>query len=129
MMKNNYLLPLISDIVENIGIKKVFMKLDLRWRYNNVRIKEGDEWKAAFTISEGLFEPTVMFFGLTNLSAIFQAMMNEILRDLINTEKVASFIDDIIIGTEEEEGHDEIVEEVIRRMEENNLYVKLEKYK
>ena len=128
-MKNNYLLPLISDIVENIGIKKVFMKLDLRWRYNNVRIKEEDEWKAAFTISEGLFEPTVMFFGLTNLSAIFQAMMNEILRDLINTEKVASFIDDIIIGTEEEEGHDEIVEEVIRRMEENNLYVKLEKYK
>ena len=105
------------------------MKLDLRWRYNNVRIKEEDEWKAAFTISEGLFEPTVMFFGLTNLSAIFQAMMNEILRDLINTEKVASFIDDIIIGTEEEEGHDEIVEEVIRRMEENNLYVKLEKYK
>ena len=114
-MKNNYLLPLISDIVENIGIKKVFMKLDLRWRYNNVRIKEEDEWKAAFTISEGLFEPTVMFFGLTNLSAIFQAMMNEILRDLINTGKVASFIDDIIVGIEEEE-HDDIVEEVIRKL-------------
>ena len=54
MVKNNYLLPLILDIVENIGIKKVFMKLDLRWEYNNVRIKEGDEWKAAFTIPEVL---------------------------------------------------------------------------
>ena len=65
-MKNNYPLPLILDIVENIGTKKVFMKLDLRWGYNNMRIKEGNEWKVAFTIPEGLFEPTVMFFGLTN---------------------------------------------------------------
>jgi len=68
MVKNNYPLPLISDI---IGIKKVFMKLDLRWEYNNVRIKERDEWKVAFTTPEGLFEPTVMFFGLTNLPATF----------------------------------------------------------
>ena len=49
MVKNNYLLPLISDILENIGTKKMFMKMDLMWSYNNVRIKEGDEWKAAFT--------------------------------------------------------------------------------
>jgi len=90
---------------------------------------EGDEWKAVFTTPEGLFEPTVMFFGLTNLLATFQEMMNKILRDLINTGKVVSFIDDVIIGTEEEEGHDEIVEEVIRRMEENDLYVKPEKCK
>jgi len=65
-VKNNYPLPLILDIVENIGTKKVFMKLDLRWGYNNMRIKEGNEWKVAFTIPEGLFKPTVMFFGLTN---------------------------------------------------------------
>ena len=128
-VKNNYLLPLISDIVENIRTKKVFTKLDLRWGYNNVRIKEGDEWKAAFIISEESFEPMVMFFGLTNLPATFQVMMNEILRDLINTGKVASFIDNIIVGIEEKEEHDEIVEEVIRRMKENNLYVKPEKYK
>jgi len=83
----------------------------------------------AFTTPEGSFEPTVMFFGLTNLPATFQAMMNEILRDLFNTEKMASFIDDIIAGTEGEEGHNEIVEEVIRRIEENDLYVKLEKCK
>ena len=82
---------------------------------------------AAFTAPEGSFEPMVMFFGLTNSPAIFQAMMNELLRDLINTRKVAAFIDDVIIGMETEEGHDEIVAEVIRRLEENDLYVKLEK--
>ena len=127
MIKNNYLLPLISDVLENIRMKKVFTKMDLRWEYNNVRIKEGDEWKAAFTTPEGLFEPTVMFFGLTNSPATFQTMMNELLRDLINIGKVAAFIDNMIIGTETEEGYDEIVVEVIRRLEENDLYVKLEK--
>ena len=83
----------------------------------------------AFTTPEGVFEPTVMFFGLTNLLATFQAMMNELLRDLINTRKVAVFIDDMIIGTETEEEHDEIVAEVIRRLEKNDLYMKLEKCK
>ena len=122
-----YLLPLISDILENIGTKKVFTKIVLRWGYNNVRIREGDEWKAAFTMPEGSFEPTVMFFGLTNSPATFQAMMNELLRDLINTGKVAAFIDDVIIGMETEEGHDEIVAEVIRKLEENDLYMKPEK--
>ena len=127
MVKNNYPLPLISDVLENIRTKKVFMKMDLRWGYNNVRIKEGDEWKAVFTMSEGLFEPMVMFFGLTNLPATFQAMMNKLLRDLINIGKVAAFIDNVIIGMETEEGHDEIMAEVIRRLEENDLYVKPEK--
>ena len=70
-----------------------------------------------------------MFFGLTNSSATFQAMMNELLRYLINTGKVAAFIDDVIVGTEIEEGYDEIVAEIIKRLEENNLYVKLEKCK
>ena len=71
----------------------------------------------------------MIFFGLTNLPAIFQAMMNKLLRDLINTGKVAVFINNIIVGTEIEEGHDEIVAEVIRRLEENNLYMKPEKCK
>jgi len=69
-IKNNYLLPLISDLIDSIG-KKVFTKMDLRWEYNNMRIKEEDEWKAAFSMPEGLFEPMVMFFGLTNLLATF----------------------------------------------------------
>jgi len=76
---------------------------------------------------EGSFEPMVMFFSLTNSLATFQAMMNELLRDLINTGKVAAFIDDVIIRTEMEEGHDKIVAEVVKRLEENDLYVKPEK--
>jgi len=128
-IKNNYPLSLISDILENIGTKKVFTKIDLRWGYNNVRIKKGDEWKAAFMMLEGSFEPTVMFFGLTNSLATFQAMMNELLRDFINTVTVAAFIDDVIVGTEMEEGHDKLVAEVIRRLEANDLYVKPEKCK
>jgi len=94
-----------------------------------MRIKEGDKWKAAFTIPEGSFKPMVMFFGLTNSPATFQAMMNELLRDLINTGKVVVFIDDVIVRIEDEEDHDELVAEIIKRLEENNLYVKLEKCK
>ena len=71
----------------------------------------------------------VMFFGLTNLPAMFQAMMNKLLRDLINTKKVAAFIDDIIIEMETEDRHNEIVAEVVRRLEESDLYVKPEKCK
>ena len=103
--------------------------MDLRWGYNNIRIKEGDKWKVAFTTPEGSFEPTVMFFGLTNSPATFQTIMNELLRDLINTGKVAVFIDDIRVGTEDEEGYNELVAEVVKRLEENDLYVKSEKYK
>ena len=127
-IKNNYPLPLISDLIDSIGKKKVFTKMDLCWRYNNVRIKEGDEWKAAFSMPERSFEPMVMFFGLTNSPTTFQMMMNDLLRDLVVEEKVAVFIDDVMIAIETEEGHDEIVEEVLRRLEENDLFVKPEKY-
>ena len=68
-----------------------------------------------------------MFFGMTNSPATFQAMMNEILRDLVNKGKVAIFIDNVLVGTETKEGHNEIVEEVLRRLEENDLYVKPKK--
>ena len=76
---------------------------------------------------EGSFEPTVMFFGLTNSPTIFQVMMNDLLRDLVVKEKVAVFIDDVIVATEMKEGYDEIVEEVLKRLEENDLFVKPEK--
>jgi len=92
-----------------------------------VRIKEGDKWKGAFTTHVGSFEPIVMFFGITNLPATFQEMINEILRDMINEGKVMAFVDNMLVKTETEEGHDEIMEEVLRRLEENNLYVKPEK--
>ena len=76
-----------------------------------------------------MFELNVMFFGLTNFLVIFQTMMNKILCNLINTGKVESFIDDVIVGTEKEEGYNEIVEEIVKRLAENDLYVKLEKCK
>ena len=81
----------------------------------------------AFIIHVGSFEPVVMFFGMANSPATFQAMMNEILWDLINEGKVVAFVDDMLVGTETEEEHDEIVEEVLRRLEKNNLYIKPEK--
>ena len=127
-VKNNYLLPLISDLIDSIRKKKVFMKMDLHWGYNNVRIKKEDEWKTVFLILEGSFEPRVMFFGLTNSPATFQTIMNDLLRDLVVEKKVTVFIDDMMVATETEKGHDEIVEEVLRRLEKNDLFVKPEKY-
>jgi len=127
MVKNNYPLLLITDLIDNIGSKRVFTKMDLWWGFNNMRIKKGDKWKGAFTTHIGSFEPIVMFFGMTNLPATFQVIINEILRDMINKGKVAAFVDNILVGTETEERHDKIVEEVLKRLEENDLYVKPEK--
>jgi len=83
----------------------------------------------AFTTPEGSFEPTVMFFGLTNSPATFQAMMNKLLRDLINTGKLVAFIDNVIVGMKNEEEHNELVAEIRKRLEKNDLYVKSEKCK
>ena len=124
-IKNNYLLLLITDLIDNMESKKVSTKMDLWWSFNNIRIKEGDEQKRVITIYVGLFEPTVMFFGMTNLPAIYQAMMNEILRDLVNENKIAIFVNNVLVGTETEEGYNKIMKEVLRRLKENNLYVKL----
>jgi len=92
-----------------------------------MRIKEGDEWKAAFTTHVGSYELVVMFFGMTNSPTTFQGMMNEILRDMINEGKVAAFVDNVLVETETEKGHNKIVEEVLKRLEKNDLYIKLEK--
>ena len=128
-VKNNYPLPLISDIIKNIGTKKMFMKMDLRQGYNNIRIKERDKWKVAFTIPEGLFEPMVMFFGLTNSLATFQTIINKLLRGLINIGKVESFIDNIMVRTESKKGYNKLVEKILQRLKKNNLYIKSEKYR
>ena len=78
---NKYPLPLIPKLIHDLSGKKLFSKFDIRWGYNNVCIKEGDKWKATFKTSQGLFEPTVMFFGLTNLPTTFQTMMDDIFRE------------------------------------------------
>ena len=83
MIKNAYPLPLISEILDKLQRSQLFTKLDIRWGYNNIRIKEGDEWKAAFKTNHRLFEPTVMFFGLTNSLVTFQAMMDSIFKDMV----------------------------------------------
>ena len=69
--KDNYPLPLILDLIDTMGTKRVFTKIDLQWEYNNVWVKKGDEWKTMFTMYLEVYEPTVMFFGLTNSLAIF----------------------------------------------------------
>ena len=74
-----------------------------------------------------MYEPTVMYFGLINLSATFQTMINDLFRDMVNQENTATFIDDIIIAIDTEKKYDEIVEEVLKRLEENDLFVKPEK--
>ena len=126
-IKNNYPLPLISDIIENTSTKKVSTKLDLQQDYNNIGIKKEDKQKIVFMTLEKSFKSTVMFFGLTDFPAIFQTIMNKILQNLINTKKVASFIDNVIMEIEEEV-YDKIIEKV-KRLVENNLYIKLEKCK
>ena len=126
-IKNSYPLPLISDIINKLKKAKYFTKLDVRWGYNNVRIKRGDEWKAAFRTNRGLFEPLVMFFGLTNSPATFQTMMNDLFIELIDGNVVIVYMDDILIFTETLEQHREVVKRVLEILEKNKLYLKAEK--
>lgn len=126
-IKNRYPIPLISELVNKLRKARYFTALDVRWGYNNIRIKEGDEWKAAFRTNCGLFEPTVMFFGLCNSPATFQTMMNELFRELITEGVVVVYIDDILIFTESLEEHENIVKRVLKILQDNKLYLKLEK--
>ena len=126
-VRNNYLLPLISELVDKVGKAKYFTKFDLRWGYNNVWIKEGDEWKAAFTTHRGVFELLVMYFGLMNSPATFQTMMNAIMHNLIDEGVVVVYIDDILIFTQTEKEHDRVIEEVLKRLQDNDLFLKAEK--
>src|SRR6202522_55532 len=96
-IKNAYPLPLISEIIDKLKDAKYFTKMDVRWGYNNVRIKEGDEWKAAFKTNRGLFEPTVMFFGMCNSPATFQNLMDVTFADLIEKDWIIIYMDDILI--------------------------------
>lgn len=126
-VKNKYPLPLIQELVDKLKQSKVFTKLDIRWGYNNIWIKEGDEWKAAFRTNRGLFEPTVMFFGLTNSPATFQGFMNEIFKDLISEGHVVIYMYDILIFTENPQQHRIIVRKVLEILRKNGLYLKPEK--
>src|SRR6267142_1678782 len=97
--KNRNVSPLIPEVIDQLSGCTLFTKFDIRWGYNNICIKEGDEWKAAFLTHEGLFELTVMFFGLTNSPATFQMMMNTIFRQEVALGWLSVYMDDITIHT------------------------------
>jgi hypothetical protein len=125
--KNRYPLPLIDDLIHRLKGAHYFTKLDVRWGYNNVCIREGNEWKAAFRTNRGLFEPLVMYLGLTNSLATFQTMMNEIFQDLITEGVVSVYLDNILIFTDSFEEHCRITRLVLDRMREHKLYLRPEK--
>ena len=126
-VKNKYPLPLISELIEKLRGARYFTKLDVQWVFNNVRMKEGDEWKATFHTNHRLFKPLVMFFGLTNSPTTFQTMMNNIFRELIAEGVVVVYLDDILIFTETLEQHREITRRVLKLFEENQLFLKPDK--
>ena len=100
-VKNAYSLPLISELLDQLKGARYFTKLDVQWGYNNIRIKDGDQWKAAFKTSRGLFEPTVMFFGLYNSPATFQNMMDDIFNDMKSEGWIIIYMDDIFVFTKD----------------------------
>ena len=126
-VKNKYPLPLIPELIAKLRGARYFTKLDVRWGFNNVRIKEGDEWKAAFRTNRGLFEPLVMFFGLTNSPATFQTMMNDIFEELISEGVVVVYLDDILIFTESLEEHRKVTRRVLEILEKHQLYLRPDK--
>src|SRR6266446_4440052 len=135
-MKNWNVSPLIPQVIDRLQGCTLFTKVNIQWGYNNIRIKEGDEWKATFLTLEGLFEPTVMFFGLTNSLATFQMMMNTIFRTEVAQGWLLVYMDDIAIHTkceqnETEEQHLErhhlYTHHMLHKLEQNNLYLKPEK--
>jgi hypothetical protein len=125
--KNQYPLPLINNLIHRLKGVHYFIKLDVCWGYNNVHIQEGDKWKAAFCMNRGLFEPLVMYFGLTNSPATFQTMMDEIFQDLITEGVVSVYLNDILIFTNSLEEHHWITCLVLDRMCEHKLYIGPEK--
>ena len=125
-VKNRYPIPLISSVFSTLQKARFFTKLDLRNAYHLVRIKEGDEWKTAFNTPRGHYEYLVMPFGLTNAPAVFQALVNDVLRDIIN-RNVFMYLDDIPVFSETLEEHVAYVRLVLQRLLENRLYAKAEK--
>ncbi|QRW23228.1 Retrotransposable element Tf2 protein [Rhizoctonia solani] len=111
------------DLMAQLRGAKVFTKLDLRWGYNNVRVKEGDKWKTAFQTKYGLYESLVMTFGLTNAPAAFQHFMNELFKDLLDV-CVIIYLDDILIYSKDDASHTEHVHKVLKRLMDNQLFCK-----
>jgi RNase H-like domain found in reverse transcriptase/Reverse transcriptase (RNA-dependent DNA polymerase) len=133
---NAYPLPLIPELIDRLSGCSLYTKFNIQWGYNNVQIKEGDKWKAAFITNEGLFEPTVMFFRLTNSPATFQTMMNFIFANDITEKWLTVYMDDMAIHTQRQpdeteeqhiQRHREYVKWVLDKLLWHNLFLKPEK--
>ena len=123
-------MPLISELIYDLAEKHLFSKFNIHWGYNNIRIKEGDEYKATFKTSEGFFEPTVMFFGLTNSLTTFQTMMDDIFQEEDAQGWLHIYMDDMIIATEDNKVlHELHVNHILDKLEKFDLFLKPEKCK
>ena len=127
-IKKKYPLLLIQELVNKIKGANYFTKINIQWGYNNVRIREGDEWKAAFRTNSGLFKLLVIYFRLCNLPATFQLIIDSMLWELVNTGKVIVYIDNILIFTKTIEEHHNIVNNILVILERNKLTLQSKKY-
>ena len=127
-IKNHYPLPLISELIAQVQNVKIFTKVDIIWGYNNICIKEGDKYNPAFIMNQGLFKPTMMFFGLTNSPAMFQTMMNAIFTPKIDEGWLIIYMDDILITTwDDPKFHEECIHHILEKLHPHDLYLKLKK--
>uniref|UniRef100_A0A4W5K794 Gypsy retrotransposon integrase-like protein 1 n=1 Tax=Hucho hucho TaxID=62062 RepID=A0A4W5K794_9TELE len=125
-VKFRYPLPLVPAALEQLRKAKYFSKLDLRSAYNLIRIRDGDEWKTAFSTSTGHYEYLVMPFGLSNSPSVFQSFINDVFRDMLN-RWVIVYIDDILVYSNTYEEHVQHVRTVLQRLIDHQLYAKAEK--
>jgi len=123
-IKDKTPLPLIGEVIDKLKEVKFFNKLDLIWGYNNVQIKEGDEWKAAFLMNKGLFEPQVMYFRLCNSPGTFQKMMNSIFRELFHERVLANYMNNFVILAKTKKELEERIIRFLKIAEKHNLCFK-----
>ena len=131
-IRNKYPLLLIPELIAQVKDASIFSKFDIHWGYNNIRIKEGDQHKVAFKTKYGLYEPNVMFFGLTNSPATFQAMMDHILQPwaekwALEDVKGSWYMDDVLVASRNKKKHQQATHELLDILEANNLFLKPEK--
>ena len=125
-IKNKYPLPRIDDLFDQLRGAHVFSKIDLRSGYHQLKIRNSDIPKTAFTTRYGLYEYTVMSFGLTNAPAYFMYLMNKVFMEFLD-KFVVVFIDDILIFSKTEEEHAEHIRMVLQKLREHKLYAKRSK--
>ena len=126
-IKDKTPLPLIGEVIDRLKEAKYFNKLDLIWRYNNVRIKEGNKWKATFLTNKGLFEPQVMYFGLCNSPETFQRIMNSIFQELLHEGVLVNCMDDFVISAKTMEKLEERTIQFLKIARKHNLCFKRSK--